>query len=107
MRMRRTPPRLFPPCTQSNGSEQRFPTAESYDHILLLDKENVTRTLALCASQWGEGSWTLAVYNPRMSPLGFNLTVRKEGRCLNDCSGEFFCGAWGQGKVAAAAAARW
>lgn len=31
----------------------------------------------------------LAVYNPmRVNSVGYTLTIRKEGRCLNNCTGE-------------------
>lgn len=34
-----------------------FPTASSYAHKLLLDKQNTTRTLAICPSQLAQGDW--------------------------------------------------
>ena len=82
----RSPPPPPPPpraAAAQSGDGQRFPSPEDFDRQLVLDKQNVTRTLTLCASEWAAGVWQLAVYNPLAgNAIAFTLTVSKHASCL-------------------------
>lgn len=62
---------IFLPRLQTNHTA--YPTAEAYTHKLVLEEQNVTRTLTLCPTQLVKGEWALAVYNPLR---GFQVRLR-------------------------------
>uniref|UniRef100_A0A1D1ZTQ2 EGF-like domain-containing protein n=1 Tax=Auxenochlorella protothecoides TaxID=3075 RepID=A0A1D1ZTQ2_AUXPR len=81
-----------PAILLSPTNHTAYPTAEAYTHKLVLEEQNVTRTLTLCPTQLVKGEWALAVYNPlRGFQVGFSLTLERQGHCLNGCSGHGKC----------------
>ncbi|GAB4820407.1 hypothetical protein N2152v2_007453 [Parachlorella kessleri] len=99
---------IYPSLLLAPSDGSTFPTAANYTYKLTLDQQNASRVLSLCPSELAGQEWkastgagtcgvpTLAVYNPmRQYRIGYNLTVTKEGRCLNNCTGHGACNADG------------
>ncbi|KDD73492.1 hypothetical protein H632_c2121p0 [Helicosporidium sp. ATCC 50920] len=74
-----------------NGSDD-LPSAREYDHKFVLDEPDAVHALSVCPSQLRKGPWRMAIYNPLPSaPMGYNVTVFANGRCLGDCNKHGTC----------------
>ena len=77
-------------------SREDFPSIANYTFKVTLEEVNLEYKIELCASQFAQGVWNAAVYNPeREEPMSYVVSFRKKGVCpsANDqeCSGHGTC----------------
>ena len=77
---------VHPEVLLLQGGANGYPSREAYTYRKVLEKENTTYTVNVCASQLTEGQWQVALYNPvRSRSIAFNVTAYEKVYCPNNC----------------------